>query len=143
MRFHQPRLNTYRLLPQGLPLWLFLLLASGCSQPVGTIEGSVTIDGEPAGGMAVTFKSTDDNFEGFGMTDEQGRFRIFRGRGKQDFLPGNYKVAIGVMETEGDSTRRKKIPEEISDINQTTLVKTVQSGLNDISIELNPAKKTP
>jgi hypothetical protein len=143
MRFHQPRLKTYRLLPRVLLLWLFLLLASGCSQPLGTIEGSVTIDGEPASGMAVTFKSTDDNFEGFGMTDEQGRFRIFRGRGKQDFFPGNYKVAIGVMETEGDSTRRKKIPEEVSDINQTTLVKTVQSGRNDISIELNPAKKTP
>ncbi|ADG68855.1 hypothetical protein Plim_3033 [Planctopirus limnophila DSM 3776] len=143
MRFHPYGLKTYRLLPHALPLWLFLWFASGCSQPVGTIEGSVTINGEPAKGMAVTFKSTDDNFEGFGMTDEQGRFRIFRGRGKQDFLPGNYKVAIGVMETEGDSNRGKKIPEEVSDINQTTLVKTVQAGRNDIKIDLNPVLRTP
>lgn len=124
-------------------LFLSVLLASGCSQPMGTIEGSVTIDGEPVSGMVVTFKSTDDNLEGFGMTDEQGRYRIFRGRGKQDFLPGNYKVAIGVGETEGESAPRKKIPEEISDINQTTLLKTVQAGRNDIKIDLNPAKRTP
>jgi len=112
------------------------LTLCGCWESSGSIRGIVMINGQPAKLMMVTFKSQSENSEGLGMTDEAGRFVLYHGRGKDTFRPGEYRVAVQPMSIEGDESKKVKLPSTVTNIEMTTLSKTVQPGANHIEIDL-------
>ena len=66
------------------------------------VAGTVTLDGEPIDGAAVTFIPTTQGeaLTGEGRTDHEGNF-VLRSKGEQGLPPGSYKVAVRKVSGEG------------------------------------------
>lgn len=65
-----------------------LLLAAGCSKPVGTVSGKVTYQGKELKGGGVAFVSTDGGPSFAGTIGPDGSYRVPEIRG------GTYKVTV-------------------------------------------------
>jgi 5-hydroxyisourate hydrolase-like protein (transthyretin family) len=58
-----------------------VLIAAGCSKPSGEVEGTVTLDGQPAANIVVTFipdydAGAKDGLPATAVTDENGRYKL-------------------------------------------------------------------
>ena len=79
----------------------------GCSPEGATLEGTVPVsgtvtqNGQPLEGAAVTFVPTDGGRSASGMTDASGKFSLTTLDPGDGALPGSYQVTITKKETVG------------------------------------------
>jgi hypothetical protein len=92
-------MNNYK---AWLARWLALgfVIFAGCSERgLAPVEGRVTLDDKPLGGVHVIFfpvgASVNDPTMFSGLTDESGRYVMHgRGGGPEGVMPGNYRVTL-------------------------------------------------
>lgn len=125
----------------GLPL-----LAAGCGpRGVGaTCTGTVIIDGKPApAGIRVDFQPQGPNRSpSMGITDATGKYELFFTAARKGVLPDECLVRVTVMPQLVEGIPR--VPEALKDVRipehygrQSTLMRTVKPGHNQIDIEID------
>lgn len=134
-----------------------LLSLSGCGgdSDLGSVTGTVTVDGEPIDYAAVTFMPTQGRAS-IGRTDSSGAYELVYVIGKKGALIGNHKVYVttsvkklpaygreeGVEQSSIQLNGRKELlPKENCDRNYTELTAIVESGSNEINFDLTSKKK--
>ena len=141
---------------------LALLAASGCGSgpPVGTVTGTVTMDGAPLPNALVTFVPEGGGQPAMGKTDATGKYELYR-RGEAGALIGTHTVVVTTApdpaaapatEIASDSAEYEKqaMGGAASDYNRATVKESiparynsqsqlkheVKSGKNEINLEL-------
>jgi hypothetical protein len=124
-----------------IPL-LLVLSAIGCSEPVGTVSGTVTLDGKPLPTGRVVFHPEERRFApAFARLDVDGHYELKRAKGKRGAAPGKYRVSIQRAGKEGDPkfqvvARAFPIPEIYGNEESTPLVAEVLAGENTINFDI-------
>ena len=138
-----------------------VLLIAGCSSggpSTVPVKGTLTIDGQPANNITITFSPLDASLEAATGTVTNGQFELFSGvEGKPGAVPGKYKIvlaatagslddAMKMMQSSegggpptGDPTAKaNKAPFPDKYLSAGTSDKEVEvtSGSNDIKIEI-------
>jgi len=136
-----------------LALSLFCLCQLGCGskgdQPeLGTVHGTVTLDGQPLVGVAVVFQP-DNGRPSRGTTDAEGKYELIYIRQTKGAKVGPHRVEIapseegGVEEIEGDvdenaagskPAAKSKVPSRYN--SKSELNVDVKSGANKIDFDL-------
>jgi len=94
----------------------FLASILGCSttsepnySKLGLVDlsGTLTLDGKPLGNVEVRLETTEDFIYSYGVTDEQGKFRLMFDSRKPGIIPGNKRLMVlpkskGESQSEGD-----------------------------------------
>jgi len=81
-----------------------LVLLNGCGSKLHQVSGTVTLDGAPVEGAAVTFMSDDGKKVYAGLTDASGKYTLYAGE-KPGATAGAYKVLVTKpKKVEGDMT---------------------------------------
>jgi len=101
--------------------------------PLGSVEGVVTLDGNPLAGASVLFTPVDAGALSSARTDEKGRYELYYGTAAKGATIGKHQVQISRY-GEGDDTT-DAVPLKYNA--QTTLTAEVQSGKNTINFDLN------
>lgn len=118
-----------------------LCASVGCSAKTGTVEGTVAVDGKPLGGFQVTFTSQADGSTALGYAKSDGRYQIFRGRGKREIPVGEYKVTVQPTDVVDFVARPNvRLPSTYTDSSTTVLIESVEPGDNVIDFELESIK---
>ena len=130
-----------------------LLLFSGCfggNSDLGSVTGTITIDGEPISYANVTFMPVQGRAS-IGRTDENGVYKLVYTVGQEGALIGNHKVIVRTKVVKepnygekGAETkdpvrlkgRKELLPKKYCDRNSTELTATVESGSNTIDFDL-------
>ena len=124
--------------------------ASGCGHDgVGaTASGLVTIDGTPApAGIRIDFQpQRADGSPSMGITDPKGRYELFFTAARKGVMPGECLVRLSVVEDGPGGIPR--LPEALKGVRipesyglQSTLIRTVKPGRNQIDIEIDTSSK--
>lgn len=120
---------------------------AGCGpRGVGaTCTGTVTIDGQPApSGVRVDFQPQGDKGSpSMGLTDAKGKYELCFTAARKGVMPGECLVRVSVlpeMSAEGipkvpEALKAVRIPEHYG--RQSTLMRTVKPGHNQIDIEID------
>jgi len=127
--------------------WLFLLLfalpfAGGCSDGLGDVTGTVTLDGQPVPDGSITFVSQDQNDprrEGAVITAGKFAARI---------PPGQYKLELNAQKVVGTRTQKSfdGTPETVPTTaelfppkynTQSQLVHEIKAGANSLPLDLS------
>jgi hypothetical protein len=126
----------------------FSLLATGCgsSYSLGTVTGTVTLDGKPLPQATVTFSRGQGRMS-VGTTDEDGRYQLQYSARQKGAEPGSHKVRIATqieaVSGEGDLAavqgRKELLPPRYND--KTELTAEVKPGRNTIDFDLTSAAK--
>jgi len=120
-----------------------LLLVSGCGggPDTASVEGTVTIDGQPASDVQVTFQPVDGSRASVGFTDEMGKYRLDYSPSASGALVGEHRVTIaaagGDLIAEEIPTGSAMLEAPVSPANEYQGVekkKTVEAGSNTIDI---------
>jgi len=120
---------------------LLVALAVGCGEsgpPLGTVQGTVTLDGQPLAEAELMFMS-DVGGASLGMTDAEGRYSLWYAGGSQGAVVGSHVVTITTAITESDgegneTTRLERVPAKYNV--ETTLTADVQEGDNTFDFHL-------
>ncbi|HBE66979.1 MAG TPA: hypothetical protein DDW52_02415 [Planctomycetaceae bacterium] len=127
-----------------LKLVVPLLLAglAGCGDgSIGTVTGTVKLDGEPLADARVTFYPQIDASEAFdnagtsaGRTDENGVYELIYNRDTKGALVGEHLVYIETLQEGGGGDygqgRKEMVPKRYN--SESELKVTVKSGSNTI-----------
>jgi hypothetical protein len=96
----------------GLTLAIFVL--SGCGdQKVGTVSGTVTLDGEPIERASVLYEPEKGGRPSFAVTDAYGRYKLAYSRTQNGAEVGDCIVKITKLQetpAEGDKKTQAKAP---------------------------------
>jgi hypothetical protein len=118
--------------------WTAVVLALtvlGCGRSgvpeIGTVEGTVTLDGKPLPGAIVMFQPQGKGRASFGQTDEQGEYYLVYVDDVEGALPGKHTVTI--------STYPEKVPARYN--KKTELVRDVVVGSNTFDFPLKSSEK--
>lgn len=146
--------KSKRIFSALLALGLFCLCQFGCGskgdQPeLGTVNGTVTLDGQPLAGVAVVFQP-DNGRPSRGTTNAEGKYELIYIRQTKGAKVGPHRVEIapseegGVEEAEGDGDEsstagskpagKSKVPARYN--SKSELNVQVKSGANKIDFEL-------
>ncbi len=146
-----------RLIQLSLPLVgiTFLVGFAGCASDSGpatvSVKGTLTIDGEPANNVTITFAPLDSSLPTASGPVSNGAFELFSGaQGKAGAVPGKYKVVLtqvanadenpAYMESGADPTSAPEqelaFPERYKAAGTSDKEVEVTSGSNDITIEI-------
>jgi len=119
----------------------FSLMITGCGgggdQPdLGTVSGTVTIDGQPAGNVLVTFTPAAGGRQSTGQTKDDGSYKLVYTTDSMGAIVGEHNVTISgmvVLDDESSDTMNSEssVPKEYVDI---TKVVTVEPGSNEIDL---------
>lgn len=140
---------------------LFCLVTVGCDSgpPVGTVTGTVTMDGEPVDNALISFVPQEGGTTATGKTDANGNYELHRLSGPGAVV-GTYKVVVTTVKepaeaapevatgsedyaaqatggTAGDYNEARvaePIPARYN--KQSELIKEVNKGENEIDLEL-------
>jgi len=105
-KFGVPRLACIGLLISCVWFWL----CAGCqSDGSVSVEGTVTLDGQPLAEATVQFISETGTTAG-AVTDKNGRYVLTYVEGKRGVPPGKYKVRISTARGESETPDGKPIP---------------------------------
>jgi hypothetical protein len=131
-----------------------LVTILGCGEggpTMNAVTGKVTIGGQPAADVLVTFQPTDSTMEAAsGRTGTDGSYTLTSGiQGKPGAMTGSYKVVLqqqssadeaayagGGGQSAPPSGPETNIPEEYSSAETTPMTKDVASGANTIDIAI-------
>ena len=117
---------------------LSLILGCGPDGPeTATVEGTVTLGGEPLDGALVRFQPSNGRPSG-GRTDSEGHYELIYSRGREGALPGEHIVTISTFQRgdpeEGTPTLIERVPARYN--SKTELKETVEAGDNVIDFNL-------
>jgi hypothetical protein len=116
----------------AIPL-CFALLAVGCGPPMGSVSGTVTMDGQPAEAIQVDFQPVAGDAGGaMGVTDAQGNYTLYYPGEKTGAPPGEYIVRLTGAERE--SSPGLVVPPKYN--TESDLKRTVEAGSNDFDFEI-------
>ncbi len=133
------------------------LVVCGCSRsvPLGQVEGTVRLDGQPIGQVMVVFVPEDKNLpQSMGVTDDLGRFKLRCNNGRAGAAVGQNRVTLVDAATAAVPKGREEAPPDPSQIppsriptvynraTQTPLRQTVAAGSQTMTIDI-PADKKP
>ena len=82
---------------------LALLPAAGCSDSgpeLGTVSGTVTLDGKPLPKATIEFQPGPGGSPSYGDTDEDGYYELLYGIGKPGAMVGKHEVRISTYRKE-------------------------------------------
>lgn len=74
---------------------------AGCGDPIGTVSGTITLDGQPGSGLVVSFTPEGGGTSGAGTTDAEGNYTVASVVGA-GLPPGKYSVSITTSKTTED-----------------------------------------
>ena len=127
--------------------YAFLILgvvASGCggsddTPELGTVSGTVTLDGDPVPNANVSFTPVEGGRPSAGTTDEDGYYELMYSLNNPGALPGEHRVGITTATTvtneAGDDVEvPEKIPAQYN--TETELTKKVEPTSQTIDFEL-------
>ncbi len=120
------------------------------------VKGTLTIDGQPADGIRITFSPLDDAGEEAVGEAKNGSFELFSGvQGKSGAVPGKYKVVLAAGAADGGETpdymnpdnasggsssepaaQKLAFPEKYTQVSTSDKEVEVTSGPNDIKIDI-------
>jgi hypothetical protein len=127
------------------------VISTGCDRGgVGaTGSGLITIDGTPApAGIRIDFQpKRPDGSPSMGITDPKGRYELFFTAARKGVMPGECLVRLSVMPEDGpggfpqvpEALKAVRIPESYG--LQSTLIRTVKPGWNQIALEIDTSSK--
>lgn len=126
------RFNLFRLMAATL-----LLL--GCSRGnMGTVEGTVFVNGEPTGGLEIAYKNDADGSMALGATQADGRYELRIGRGERQIAVGSYHVTVTPSEmVTGVPKPDVRMPSKYLSHEETDLVQTVNPGANTLDLNID------
>jgi hypothetical protein len=125
---------------------LLVACFAGCGGAPATVEGTVTLDGQPLAGADVTFQPT---FEGglpaYGLTDGSGHYVLNMSMNESGAMAGEHEVRISMAPTAGmdemdgggdeaAGERPATLPEKYN--LESELKETVKPGPNTIDFAL-------
>jgi len=92
-----------------------LILGCGGDTPtLGTVTGTVTLDGKPVEGAAIQFEPVSSGLPtAFGRTDAAGKYELWYSRGNRGASLGESIVRIQAFQDAGEDSGQKKRPEII------------------------------
>lgn len=113
------------------------------------VTGSVTVDGEPAGGVSLSFvpQSGTSGAGGFAATDDQGQFTVKHRSGEVGIEPGTYKVTMSRMltpdgnpvpagESAMDHNATESLPEQYTTADNSPFETEVAQGMEPAAYEV-------
>jgi hypothetical protein len=103
------------------------------------VTGTVTLDGKPLPGAAVTFSPSDGGRASQGFTDESGKYTLSFTLTKEGAIVGQHTVQleVGVSMGEGETPPASKLPQLPAKYNKKTeLTAEVKRGSNTIDFDL-------
>jgi hypothetical protein len=98
---------------------------------LGTVEGTVTLNGEPLAGAKVTF-TPDEGRPATGVTNQEGRYRLTTKKANDGAAVGRHRISISLVD---DNTKQERIPARFNQ--QTALEAKVEEGQNVMDFDLN------
>ena len=113
-------------------------LLAGCKSDrptLGTVSGTVTLDGRPLPRAVVTFIPETDGRASMGTTDDEGRFELVYLREERGAIVGEHRVRIRKIPTEEEGRVANPLPRKYDA--STELTASVQKGENTIDFELS------
>lgn len=120
----------------GSLLTLCAILLAGCGSgdrpPLGSVSGTVTVNGEPFSGVIVSFMP-DKGRPATGMTDDNGRYTLEYVQGVKGCKTGPNKV---VFFAPTGGTMSHSIPRKYQ--SESELAADVKSGSNTFDFDLKP-----
>ncbi|MDQ3332196.1 MAG: carboxypeptidase-like regulatory domain-containing protein [Planctomycetota bacterium] len=119
---------------------LLVSLTLGCGPDgpeIATVEGTVTLGGEPLAEAMVLFQPSNGR-PSAGRTDAEGHYELIYSQGREGALPGEHTVAISTFQAGNPEEGTPKIIERVpAQYNvQTELKETVEAGENVIDFNL-------
>jgi hypothetical protein len=137
-----------------LSIGCLFLTCWGCDgSDLGTVSGTVTLDGEPLAGAQVVLMPQGDGSPSYGETDDQGRYSLTHTRGDSGALIGPHTVSISVEEEEEyDASgmdegsimekpdKPNKVPARYNE--ETELTREVQAGDNTLDFPLTSGESS-
>lgn len=119
-------------------LALPVLLTLGCTgESIGTVKGTLNIDGQATGGYEIHYLNASDGSMAIGYAQADGRYEMFRGRGKSTLNTGSYTVSLSPSpDVPGVPMPKLKLPAIYTDRDQAALKVTVNPGENDITLDV-------
>ena len=136
----------------SLSLFVMLIAAIGCQRlpaDMGSVSGTVTLDGKPVSQAMVTFTPQTGGRESFGVTNESGVYKLRYSSQEMGAKIGGHEVRICPVGIEPRQPRTKQQP--AADglpghyYGNDFLVQQVAAGHNTIDLNLSstpPAKST-
>lgn len=132
---------------KSLVFGVFALLAStiliGCGggadlPDMGTVTGTVTLDGQPLPGVQVGFEpeGVTEGRPSMGTTDEQGNYELSYNAETKGAIVGMHTVRVTTPQDAPDPTGSFKDPIPPKFNRASTLKKEVVAGENQIDLEL-------
>ena len=86
----------------GLSFAIVILSGCGGDPNVATVSGLVTLDGEPLDRVSVLFQPEKGGRPSFGVTDEQGRYKLTYSRTQKGASVGSCIVKVTKLSDVGD-----------------------------------------
>ena len=122
--------------PQGFFLAITVVLSlflSGCRSELATVQGEVTLDGEPLEDARIVLEAPDRPTS-VGKSDAQGRYTVTTGSQK-GMYPGDYQVAISAYKTRDAHGIEAPVPvlrtpKRYNSAGSSGLTAVIQSGRN-------------
>ncbi len=125
----------------------FAVMLSGCSdspEETFSVEGIVTLDGQPINGGRVLFESVEvgpsgNRYTARGRIDSGGRYRLGTFSANDGAVAGRHRVMVLATQNAGDAaeTVAPAVPFEYGCAETTPLTRDVQPRHNEIPIELH------
>lgn len=117
---------------------LSLLVGCGPGGPaLGTVTGTVTLDGAPLADAKLEFQPRGEGSPSYGMTDAQGRYELRYSADRPGAMVGQHVVRITTyrQKSSGPDTP-ERLPAWCH--SETKLTREVKAGANEIDLKLDP-----
>ena len=113
-----------------------MMLAVGCGGGLVPVAGKVTINGQPAGNLQVTFepKNPDAGTTGTGFTKPDGTYVLHYPGNKTGAPAGEYVVRITATETDAPAAKPLRIPAKYN--TNSELQAKVEAGKSQFDFQL-------
>ena len=130
----------YRTTRWSLLLPLLCLLGCGGPAHVATVQGTVTLGGQPLADATVTFVAQATGAISRGRTDTAGRYRLLYSHQYEGAEIGRYRVTISTFR-DGDPDADPPVPRSPENVplrynQKSDLVADVQAGTNQLDFAL-------
>lgn len=99
---------------------------------MGSVSGTVTMDGQPVRGIKVVFESVAGGASALGFTNDEGNYSLYFPGDKEGAPPGEYLVRL--TGAERDDAPPLTIPAKYNV--ESDLKRTVEAGSNDFDFEI-------
>lgn len=123
-----------------LPAFLLSFAFAGCAPsgpPLGTVSGTVTVDGKPAPGVDVMFSPVGEGRGSTGSTDASGQYKLSFDTASMGALIGKHEVAIrNAAPTDMNDPDAPMVPSGVVTPAYSELRKNVEVTAGDNTIDL-------